>query len=243
MRADVGRRHAEVLQKGGVVGAAAQIADLNIILVARAAGSRSACPSDLGSGVLGALLLFLLGRGLPLVVDAAALGTGHRLGDIAQVLLQAGHRRRAEVGPGNRDIHVEVRHSARQFLGVLLGKLGRADQAFFFRIPTGEDQGALGTPSGLQQLSDAMHRFQLRGGAAVGIDRAIHPGIAMIAGDHPLVGKLRSVHHANHVPDGHVVIVQLDRHVHLHRSRTDVIGEGQRALPARAAIPVRRDSP
>ncbi len=114
---------------------------------------------------------------------------------------------------------------------MLLGELGRADQAFLFRIPTGEDQGALGTPSAFQQLSDSMHRLQLRGRSAVGIDRAIHPGITMVAGDHPLVGKLRAANHANDVPDGDELIVQLDRQMHLRRSWSHVIGEWQRALP------------
>ena len=78
-----------------------------------------------------------------------------------------------------------------------------------------------------------MHRLKLRRGAAVGIDRAIDPGVAMVARDHPLVGKLRSLHHADDVVDGGKVIVLLQQHVHLHRSGTDVIGERQRPCQLR----------
>ena len=159
-----------------------------------------------------ALLLLLLRRRLPLVVNAAAFGTGNRLGNVAHVLLQAGHRRCAEVGTGNRNVHVEVGVGARNLFGVLLGKFGRADQAFLFRIPTGKDAGCAWDAIPIfSNCSDAMHRLKLRRGSAVGIDRTINPGIAMVAGNHPLVGKLRSANHADHVPDGHELIVLLER--------------------------------
>jgi hypothetical protein len=64
---------------------------------------------------------------------------------------------------------------------VLLHPLGRADQAFFLGVPTAKDDGALRPPALLEQRADAMHRFQHGRGAAVGIDRAIDPRVAMIA--------------------------------------------------------------
>jgi len=114
---------------------------------------------------------------------------------------------------------------------VLLGKFRRADQTLLLRIPTGEDDSPLGPPSSLEQLSHAVHGFQLRGSAAVRVHCAIYPGIAMIACDHPFIRKPRSAHHADHVENGDELIVLLQRHVDLHRPRTDVIGEGQCPLP------------
>ncbi len=114
---------------------------------------------------------------------------------------------------------------------MLLDPLGRAHQAFFFAVPTAEDERALRLPSRLQQFADAVYRFEHRRGAAVGIDRAIDPGVAMIAGDHPFVGQFAAAHAADHVPQRAELIVLLEMHLHLRRPGTDVIGEGQRALP------------
>ena len=74
-----------------------------------------------------------------------------------------------------------------QFLRVLLHPLGRADQAFLFGVPTAEDHGALRPPAVLQQRADPVYCLQHRGRSAVGIDGAVHPGIAMIARHHPVV--------------------------------------------------------
>src|ERR1039458_5732162 len=100
--ADVGGRHAQVLQEGGVVGTAAEIADANIVLDR---SCRLDCRSTCGLRLrrLGALLLLLRGSGFPLIVNTATFRTGHGLGHIAQVLLQTWHRRSAKVGPGDTD--------------------------------------------------------------------------------------------------------------------------------------------
>ena len=75
-----------------------------------------------------------------------------------------------------------------------------------------------------------MRRFEHSGGAAVGIDRPVHPRVAMIARNHPLIGKLRAGDRADHVPDGRVLIVHLEIHMNLHAG-PHVISEGQSALP------------
>ena len=120
----------------------------------------------------------------------AADGAGDGAGDFADELLERGHGGGGEVGAGDGDIDVEVGDGVLQALRVLLDPFGRADQAFFLGVPTAEDDGALGAPALLEQRADAVNRLKHGGGAAVGIDCAVDPGVAMIAGDDPVVGDL-----------------------------------------------------
>ena len=69
----------------------------------------------------------------------------------------------------------------------------------------------LGRHPSLQQRADAVHSLEHGGGAAVGIDGAVDPGIAMIAGDHPLVGILRPFDFADHIPDDAALVILLAR--------------------------------
>jgi hypothetical protein len=94
---------------------------------------------------------------------------------------------------------------------VLLHPLGRADEAFFFGVPTAEDDGALGPPALLEQRADAVDGFEHGGGAAVGVDRAVDPGVAMVAGDDPVVGVLGAFDFADDVPDDAALVVLLRR--------------------------------
>src|SRR5262249_49094850 len=106
-RADISRGYSEMLQKGSVVGAAAEIPDRDIGL-------------DLGGGSATVLLdcfggrlrrggAFRLRCLLPRLVDRASFRTGNNLGHIAKELLEAGDRGTAELGTGDCDIHIEVR--------------------------------------------------------------------------------------------------------------------------------------
>jgi hypothetical protein len=54
----------------------------------------------------------------------------------------------------------------------------------------------------------------------------------VIAGDHPLIGILRALCLADHIPDDAALVVLPGDQVHLHAARSEVIVEGQRALPA-----------
>ena len=108
---------------------------------------------------------------------------------------------------------------------MLLGPFSRANQPFFFRVPTPENDRALRFPARLQQLADAVYRLQHRRRSAVRVHRTIDPRVSMITRDHPLIGQLRSPHSANHVPDGAELIVLFETHSHFHRPRTHVIGE------------------
>ena len=83
-----------------------------------------------------------------------------------------------------------------------------------------------------EQRADAVDGFKHGGGAAGGVDGAIDPGIAVIAGDDPIVGVLRAFDFSDHVPDDAALVVLLGDEVDLYAAGAEVIAEGQRALPA-----------
>jgi len=101
----------------------------------------------------------------------------------------------------------------------------------FLAIPAGKDESAFWFPSALQERANAVNGFQHSGGAAVGIDSAEDPGIAMIADDDRFIGILRAGNFSDDIPNGAESVVLLQDHVNLHRAGTHVVGEGQRALP------------
>src|SRR5262249_24737810 len=104
-------------------------------------------------------------------------------------------------------------------------------QSFLFRVPTGEDNGSVRLPALLQQFADSVYRFEHRRRAAVGIDSAIDPGVAMIPEDDQLVWIFVSRNSADDIPNRPIVIILLEMHFDTHRSRSNVIGEWQRTLP------------
>ena len=74
---------------------------------------------------------------------------------------------------------------------------------------------APGLPALLEQIAEAVDGFEHGGGAAVGIDGAVDPGVAVVAGDDPVV-LLRGVgawDSADDVPDGAELVVLLKMHV------------------------------
>ena len=79
-----------------------------------------------------------------------------------------------------------------------------------------------------------MGGFEHGRGAAVGVDRAVDPSVAVVAGDDPSVMRfgVGAFNGADDVPDGAQLVVLLEMHVHLHRIRAaEMVGEGQAALP------------
>ncbi len=79
-----------------------------------------------------------------------------------------------------------------------------------------------------------MDGFEHGGGAGVGVDGAVDPGVAMVAGDDPgvLVFGVGAVDGADHVPDGAELVVLLEVHVDLDRAgAAEMVGERQAALP------------
>src|SRR5262249_34547618 len=129
------RRHAQMLQERGIVGAAAQVADRNIF--------RSCRWRAIGSLLIVSRLVGLL----PSFIERATLCRRNRLGHIAHELLQAWTRRSPEPRTIPAHVDVEICYGVGQFGLMLFGPLGRADQALFFRVPARENQSPPWFPS------------------------------------------------------------------------------------------------
>ncbi len=102
---------------------------------------------------------------------------------------------------------------------------------------------ALRLPSLLEEFAEAVDGLEHGSGAGVGIDGAEDPGVAMIAGDDPVVflRRVGSFDDADDVPDGAQCGVLLEVHVDGDLvCAAEVIGEGKRSLPCRAETRARR---
>ena len=122
---------------------------------------------------------------------------------------------------------------------MFFGPLGGADEAVLFGVPACQDDGALRRPAALDRRTERTRHFELRRRSGVRIDRAMRPGVAMVAENHQLVGLDAALDGRDDVVDRLEAFV----HLHVHRdargARTDVIRKRQSALPvvrhARAA--------
>src|SRR5882757_890577 len=191
-RAYVRSWYSQMLQERRVIRSAAQIADMDLV---RLLSSFRRSTHTLSCGVA----MFLVVQ--PLVIYGATFRTGNALSHLADELFQTRDGLRVEVRPGNTHICIEVGNGMCKLCRVLFAPLRRAHQTLFLSIPTSEDDRALGLPSLLQQLADAMHRLQHRSRSAIGIDCAIHPCIPVIAGYHPRIWLLGPSYLADHIPD------------------------------------------
>lgn len=70
-----------------------------------------------------------------------------------------------------------------------------------------------------------MYGFEHGGGAAVGINRAVDPGVAVISDHHPLLRFSTAFDVARHVPERAELVILLQVHFYARRPRPDVIGE------------------
>ena len=95
---------------------------------------------------------------VPLFEDGAAERAWDRARDFANELLERRHGGSRKVWTGDGDIDVEVCDGMIEKLALLLHPFGGADEAFLFRIPTAEDDGALWPPA----LVDAARRCHAR---------------------------------------------------------------------------------
>ena len=148
-----------MLEERGVVGAATQVADVDVVGEMRVDVLLVETVVDVALGVERLLCL-------PLVVDGGSFGAGHLFGDVANELFQGGNGGRGEIGPGDGDIRIEVGDGMFEMPGVAFGPFGRADQALLFGVPAAEDDSPLGAPAGLEQLADTVHRLEHAGGSA-----------------------------------------------------------------------------
>ena len=76
-----------------------------------------------------------------------------------------------------------------QFVIVLLGPFGRAQEPRLFAVPRAINSGALRLPSGFYQLPNRASFFQNCDLAGNRILRAVDPAVVMIAANHPLIRK------------------------------------------------------
>ena len=122
-----------------------------------------------------------------------------------------------------------------------LGPFGRAEEAGFLAVPARVDQGPPRFPAGPGQRTDRLRLGHDRDVAREGIPGPEDPSVVVVSADDPLVGKLGPLHHRDHVVDRLQAPVGGDRQVHLGRPGAYVVGEGQRAAPARGGdLPVQR---
>ena len=142
------------------------------------------------------------------------------------------------MGAGDAYVGVEVSDGVSEDLFVLLGPFGGADETFFFGVPAAEDDGATGLPTLLEETADAVNGFEHGGGAAVGVDGAVDPGVAVVAGDDPVFGVVGAGDGADDVPDGADGDVLLEVHVDgdfavggVGGAGAEVVGEGKGTLP------------
>ena len=162
-------------------------------------------------------------------------------GDLADELFEGGYGFGVEVGTGYADVSVEVGDGVGEVVFVLFCPLGGAHEAFFFGVPTADDDSALRFPTLLEKDSEAMDGFEHGSGAAVGIDGSVDPGVTVIAGDDPVVflRGIGALDGADDVPDGAEGVVLLKMHVDddfvcvgVVFACAEVVGEGKGSLPA-----------
>ena len=118
-----------------------------------------------------------------------------------------------------------------QIRGVRLGPFGRTEQAGFLAVPETIDDGPLRLPALFQQFRKAAHLFHLGDRAGDWILRAIHPGVVMIAANDPFVRILGAGNAHDHVIEALRIPVEFHAHVNFRGTRSDVIGDRQRAPP------------
>ena len=93
-----------------------------------------------------------------------------------------------------------------------LHPLRRSDQTFFFGVPGAYFDGPLWFPTLLQELAQTMYGLEHCSRAAVRIDCAVDPRVAVIACDHPVV-RLFANDGSNHIPDGAQLVILFEVHV------------------------------
>ena len=118
-----------------------------------------------------------------------------------------------------------------QFVIVLLGPFGRAQQSGLFSVPRAINDGALGLPSGLDQLPEGPRFFHKGNLARDGILRAVHPPVMMVAANHPLIGKRSALNSSDDVVKRLDFPVRFHFEVNFRGSGAEVISDAKAAAP------------
>src|SRR5216684_7894029 len=102
-------------------------------------------------------------------------------------------RSRSCSGSGDGGIHVEIGNQfVLEVASKLLAPFGGTGQAIFFAIPTADDYGAARADAALLQFTERARELHHRSRAARRIHAAESPRITVIAEQYPLVGKFAS---------------------------------------------------
>ncbi len=162
----------------------------------------------------------------------ARLRVGDRGGSGAEEGVQGGDRRDRELGPAGGGVHVQVGDPVpRQVIGVLLSPLGGGGQRELLRVPGREHDRAPGPDPAAQELPERASDLHHRRRSARRVAAAEDPGIPMIPEDHLLLGVLGPADAGNHGRDPGEPVVHLDSQADPSRPGSDVVGEGEAALP------------
>src|SRR3989441_10986335 len=98
-------------------------------------------------------------------------------------------------------------------------------------VPGGVDDGAPRPPALLQELAVGAGLFEQRHLARDRVFGAVHPGIVVVAADHPLVRRGRARDARDDVVQRLETPIGFDAQVHLRRPGADVVGDREAAAP------------
>ena len=118
-----------------------------------------------------------------------------------------------------------------QFIHMGFHPLDRTQQAGLLSIPRAIDDGALWRPALAMEFAQHARFLQHGGLAGNRIVGAVHPGIVMIAAQHPIAASIRAGQRGDDVVERLDVPVGSNFEVHLGGPGPDVISDGQRAAP------------
>ena len=134
---------------------------------------------------------------------------------------------------GDSGVDVDVGNPvAEQAVALLLGPGGGAAQEVLLGVPIGEQDRPARPEPGPQCRSQRARDLQHGGRAAARVDGPVHPGVAVVADDDPLVPFGRPADGAQDVAHRADPFAVLDAQVDPDRPGADVVGERQAALPA-----------
>ena len=216
--AEVERGDAEVLEEGRVVRPGAERGEAQVRALAGLAPLLGrALDDDAGAGAL------QHARPLLRVGHVA----GHLVNEGFERVRAAGVEEAAAVGVG-----VDVGDGvAAQRLGVMLGPLGRAEQARLLGVPRRVDDGAARPRALPRQLAHGPRLLQQRDHPADGVVGPVDPRVVVVAAHHPLVGPLGSTEARDDVEGRRQFPVEGELEPDGGRAGAEVVGDGQRAAP------------
>src|ERR1039458_10191972 len=207
-----------MLQEGREVRSRAKVADVYLFALN-------------GRRVGAAMLIAAERLDVPLEKNRTGHGIGNGASNVTNKFLERRHSRGGEIRTGDGHIDIEVGDRVVESTGLLLDPFGGTDEAFFFSVPTAEDDGAARPPALVNESTEATNGFKHGGGTAGRINCAIDPRIAVIAEDDRCAGILRALDFPDDIPDDAALVVLLGDEVDFYAAGAEVIAERQCALP------------